>query len=125
MVGPVDDRVDDILNQLFDIINLSVNDVLIIADAKYHRAWEHIRMSNQMWSILNSWIFWPLTILYAIYVRLPLLMLGHIGRHAILFLQISCRRSSLIRELLLHIHALIKIGIHFLSLYLLIDLNSK
>jgi hypothetical protein len=106
----VGDHIDDVLNHLFDFVNMSMTDLLVLADSRYRHAWNSIEKSNKMFSLLNSAIFWPLTILYAAYVRFPLLVMGHLSRHAVVFLQISSRRSRLFRELLVHICALIRIG---------------
>lgn len=109
--GMEEDSIDDVLKQLFDVINMSMNDLLRIVDKKYRILWNAIKSKNLIFPRwLESLIFWPFTIMYALYVRLPLLLLGHVSRHLILFVQVACRRSRLISRLLLHVAALCKIG---------------
>jgi hypothetical protein len=86
----VADTIDDVFDQLFDLINLSMNDLLTIVDRKYKNASQAIRARNRVFpQWLNDLIFWPFTIIYALYVRLPLLLLGHTGRHIVLFIQVG------------------------------------
>jgi hypothetical protein len=103
----LDDSVDKLLGYLHDLLNLSINDLLAIADARYRKSWAAVRSENRLFLWFNSWIFWPLTIVYAMYLRLPLLMAAHVGNHLILFLQVACRRSELFRKLVKQVYSLI------------------
>lgn len=103
----IDESVDKLLGYLHDILNLSINDLLAIADARYRKSWTALRSENRLFVWFNSWIFWPLTIVYAMYLRLPLLMAAHVGNHLILFLQVACRRSALFRKLVIQVYSLI------------------
>lgn len=106
-----DDPIDAVLKHLFDIINMSMNDLLYIVDKKYRTLWTNIKNRNRIFpNWIEKFIFWPFTILYALYVRLPLLLLGHIGRYAVLFVQVACHRSKLTSRLVLQISALCKIA---------------
>jgi hypothetical protein len=103
----LDDSVDKLFGYLHDLLNLSINDLLAIADARYRKSWAAVRSENRLFLWFNSWIFWPLTIVYAMYLRLPLLMAAHVGNHLILFLQVACRRSELFRKLVKQVYSLI------------------